>query len=134
MSERRIDQEHREPDGRWRIEFTRQDDIVWSVLHGKLKEEDADTLLKLFRDWQATVGKPYPHIMDINQFEGDDAGTRMKLARALLGKDSPLASFAIVGGNFVLRTMFNLFAMTSKIPMKMFPATEDALAWVRSLP
>ena len=130
MNERKIDLEHKAPDGHWEVRFSRQDDIVFSTMIGRMVSEDADILSKLHRELEAKIGKRYRHVMDITDYERDEPEVRKKMQRATLGDDSPWTRFAVVGGNFAMRAMFNLFSMVSKIPMKMFATEADALAWI----
>jgi hypothetical protein len=130
MTDRHYDSGYRAPDGHLEVKFARQDDLVFTAFYGMLKDEDAEFVIRLFRDLLANIGKPYRHVMDITHFEGDTAVSRKKMADFALGPDSPYVMYSVVGGNSVMRLMFNLYARVSKVPMKMFSTEEQALAWM----
>ena len=132
MTERHYDSGWKAPDGHVEVKFAREGDIVFSAMFGKLRTDDADVLLKSHRDWDAKIGKRFQHVMDITSFDGEEPEARQKMTKACLsGPDSPFADFAIVGGNFATRTLFNLYAKVSKIPMKIFATEADALVWLK---
>ena len=131
MTERRVDLVHKTPDGHFEVRFTREEDVVFSVMIGRMVSEDADVLSKLYRDWETKFGKPYRHVMDIAAYEKDEPDVRKKMQKNSLGADSPFSRLAVVGGSFAMRAMFNMYSMVSKAPMKMFATEEEALVWVR---
>lgn len=119
------------PDGRYRARFwTDGRGILFVEATGYEDLESSKRIVAILRDQSATLGTKLRACLDATGYEGLAPESRKYMRDSLLQKDSMFARFAVVGGNFFTRNLFNLYTKVTLIPMRVFTTKEAAVEWL----
>ena len=129
--EEKLIAEYRREDGRFRYELFETPGYHLLNQCGVLALEDAKHLSATLSDLGKRLGKRYPVLMPLPpEFADAEPAARNHMSDVVLGEDSPFSKFAIVGGSFLMRTLFNFYGRISKVPMRQFVTRDEAVAWL----
>ena len=119
------------PEGTYRVTFSiKEDGLVFSKARGYEDYESSQSIVKTLRRLHADAGVKLRLCLDATEYTGLDPRSRKYMRDTLIGKDSFIRKFAVVGGNFFTRNLFNMYSIVANIPMKVFPSKEKALEWI----
>jgi len=107
-----------------------EDGILYSVAEGFETLDSAKRIVATLRDFQRKEGSPVRCCLDVRGYTGQQPESRKYMRDSVLGEDSPMRAFAVIGGNLLTRSLFNMFARISRIPLKVFKTRESAVAWL----
>ena len=125
--------DYRSPDGGFT--YTVSESAGFYVLYqeGVERLADAQHLKATLQDLSRKLGRRYALLMPLPEKFSDVAPeARKTMADAVLGNDSPLSKFAIFGGTFVMRALFNMYGRISKVPLRLFATQAEAEAWLKA--
>jgi hypothetical protein len=124
--------EFKSADGKF--EFTQHEDDD-GVFHGKPAGfQDAESSYKIVELIESTsrrVGKKLLYVLDVSGLDEITPEARKVLSDWALPAESVFERLAVLGGNFFMRTLFNMWTKVSKSFMRMFKVREKALSWLK---
>jgi len=123
--------EYRSPEENYLVRFwLGEHGIVFAEAIGYEKLESSHNVVRIMEEFQSKLGKKLLLCLDSSGFTGMDPKGRKYMRDATLGDGSPLERFAVVGGNFFSRNLFNMYARISSIPMRVHKTKETAVSWL----
>ena len=132
MEEKRV-AEYRSPDGTFTYDISQGAGFYVLNQAGEESLADAKHLAAALQDLHRRVGNRYALLMPLPEdFKGAKPEARKVMSDTVLTENSPLSKFAIYGGSFLLRSMFNLYTRVSKVPVRLFATREEAEAWLKN--
>ena len=96
--------------------------------------QDLDDSIKMMEIWESyykKTGKKIFMILDVSGLDKSTPEANKYLNKLVLGSGSPFEKLAIVGGNFFIRTMANMYSKIAKTPMKLFKTEAEAMKWIK---
>jgi len=130
--ERKPVAEYRSPDGKFTYAISEGAGFYELFQVGEQSLADAKHLSATLVDLSRRLGSRYALLMPLPaEFRGAKPEARRVMSDTVLTEKSPLSKFAIYGGSFVVRSMFNLYTRVSKVPARLFATREEAEAWVK---
>jgi hypothetical protein len=119
------------PQDRYHVKFwLGEHDIVFAEAVGYEEIESSRKVVQIMAQYRRRLGKKIRVCLDATGFTGMDPEGRKYMRDATLGNDSSLERFAVVGGNFFSRNLFNMYAVISSIPMRVHKTKEAAVSWL----
>ena len=118
-------------EGTYRVSFSmKENGLVFSKARGYEDFESSQSVVETLRRFHLDAGVNLRLCLDATEYTGLDPKSRKYMRDTLVGRDSFVQKFAVIGGNFFTRNLFNMFSKVANIPMKVFASKESALEWL----
>jgi len=121
----------RNSEGTYRASFSlKENGLVLSKVYGYEDFESSQNVVKTLMRLYVDAGVKLRLCLDATEYTGLEPRSRKYMRDALIGKDSFVKKFAVIGGNFFTRNLFNMFSKVANMPMKVFASKESAIEWL----
>jgi len=121
----------RNSDGTYRVSFSlKENGLVFSKACGYEDFESSQNVIKTLTRLYVEAGVELRLCLDATEYTGLEPRSRKYMRDNLIGKDAFIQKFAVIGGNFFTRNLFNMFSKVANIPMKVFASKEGAIGWL----
>ena len=107
-----------------------EDGILLATAEGYQRVDSSERILERVRSYREQRRSRFLGCLDARECTGVEPEARKLMGDNLLRGDTPFRAFAVVGGNVFTRTLFNMYAKISRIPMRVFSDRSSAIAWL----
>jgi hypothetical protein len=117
-----------------KFEFTQYEDddgIFYGKPVGFQDAESSNKILETIESTSRRFGRKLLYVLDVSDLDEITPEARKILSDWALPAESVFERLAVLGGNFFMRTLFNMWTRVSKSFMKMFKVREKALSWLK---
>ncbi len=120
------------PDKKFNISISqRGEKLFFCKAFGHEELESTKFVISVIRDFHQEVGEKILLYIDATNLKSMTAESRSAWFREVLGKkESIVENFCLTGVNLFVRTIANMFAKISSVPIKCFATEKQALAWL----
>ena len=117
-----------------KFEYTQyegEDGIVYAKAVGHQDVGSANKIAELSKEVHRRLGRKFSWALDVSDLEKVEPEARKVMSDNTLAKDSVVENMAIIGANFFIRNLMNMYAKVSKVPVRVFKTKEEAVSWLK---
>lgn len=119
------------PDGSYHVRFwIGEQNILFSEAAGYEDIDSSRKIVDILRHHHQQTGEKLILCLDATNYTGLAPESRKYMRDSLLQRDSFISRFAVIGGNFITRNLFNLYTKVASIPMRLFKTKQQAVSWL----